>query len=349
MVELNCEDGEPEISGQTDTKGVGRRVVLSASAALAVTAYLEGLRPAYAKDYTFAAALGWTTYDSGRHVQNGYKDAVAKLGGKLTVSDAGSDAKRQSDQIDALVSSKPNALFITPTDAAAIAPAVSRALQAGIPVFAGDSMVPGVAVNSTVLSNNFGMGYYTAEFMAKRLKGKGAVAAVTLPQNESWDQRTLGMQYAFSRYPDIKVVGSWAFAPTAATTPRQAVDNLLTAHPDLNAVWCAWDGAAIEGALAVKAAKKPEIFLTGIDGGKQAFEYIKAGTSMVLTMAQSFYEMTYMDVLFAHQLLAGKKVPRLVISPTYAVTKETLANLSSLPDTYDVPGEAEKLGWTRAL
>ncbi len=326
-----------------------RRDVLSAGAALAVATYVGGPRPARAKDYRFAAALGWTTYDSGRHVQNGYKDAVAKLGGALTVTDAGSDAKRQSDQIDAMVSSKPDALFVTPTDAAAIAPAVSRAIAAGIPVFAGDSMVPGVPVNSTVLSNNFGMGVYTADYIAKRLEGKGAVAAVTLPQNESWDQRTLGMQYAFSRYPDIKVVGTWAFAPTAATTPRQAVDNLLTAHPDLKAVWCAWDGAAIEGALSVKAARRPEVFLTGIDGGKQAFEYVKAGTSMVLTMAQSFYEMTYLDVLFAHQLLSDQKVPRLVISPVYAVTKETLASMSSLPDDYDVPGSAAKLGWIRAL
>jgi ribose transport system substrate-binding protein len=66
-------------------------------------------RPARAKDYHFAAALGWTTYDSGRHVQTGYKDPVAKLGGALIMTDAGSDAKKQSDQIDALVSNKPDA------------------------------------------------------------------------------------------------------------------------------------------------------------------------------------------------------------------------------------------------
>jgi ribose transport system substrate-binding protein len=336
------------VFGESGAARLSRRTMLSAGAALAVATYINRPRPARAKDYRFAAALGWTTYDSGRHVQNGYKDCVQALGGTLTLTDAGSDAKKQSDQIDALVSSKPDALFITPTDAAAIAPAVSRAIKAGLPVFAGDSMVPGVPVNSTVMSNNFGMGSYTADYIAKRLNGKGNVAAVTLPQNESWDQRTLGMQYAFSRYPDIKVVGTWAFAPTAATTPRQAVDNLLTAHGDLDAIWCAWDGASIEGALAVKAAHRPNVFLTGIDGGKQSFEYIKAGTPMVLSMAQSFYEMTYLDVLFAHQLLSGQSVPRLVISPVYAITKEMLTG-DTLPDDYDVPGHADKLGWKRAL
>jgi len=346
----DCE-GLPALSSHAAVvsgSGPTRRSLLCSGVALAVAAYMAGPRPARAKEYKFAAALGWTTYDSGRHVLNGYKDAVAKLGGTLTMTDADSDAKKQSDQIDALVSSKPDALFITPTDAAAIAPAVRRAIAAGLPVFTGDSMVPGVAVNAAVLSNNFGMGQYTATFIAERLKGKGKIAAVTLPQNESWDQRTLGMQYALSRYPGVQVVGTWAFAPAAATTPRQAVDNLLTAHSDLEAIWCAWDGAGIEGALAVKAAGRTNIFLTGIDGGKQAFEYIKAGTPLVLTMAQSFYTMTYMDVLFAHQFLAGKKVPRLVISPVYAITKDKLTG-STLPDNYDVPGEAAKLGWVRAL
>ena len=49
--------------------------------------------------------------------------AVKELGGELTQTDAGFDPKTQSDQIDSLVATKPDALFITPADAVAIAPA----------------------------------------------------------------------------------------------------------------------------------------------------------------------------------------------------------------------------------
>jgi ribose transport system substrate-binding protein len=334
---------------ETDT-GLSRRHLLSAGTALAVAAHLARPRPAFAKDYKFAVALGWTTYESGRHLQNGYIDSIKRLGGTATVTDAAFDPKKQSDQIDSMISGKPDALFISPADDAAIAPAVKRALAAGIPTFVSDSLVPGTAVTNSVLSDNFGMGYYTAEWMAKKLNGKGKVATVSLPQNESWDERTLGMQLAFSRYPGIQILSNWAYAMAGSVTPRQAVDNVLTQHADVDAIWCAWDGAGVEGALAVKAAHRDNVFLTSIDGGKQTFEYLKSNTPLKLSLAQSFYEMCYLNVFYAHELLAGRKVPRVVISPVYAVTAETLANGDLAHyDTYDQPGQNLKLGWTRVL
>lgn len=322
--------------------------MLSAATALAVTSYLGGLRSAATKDFYFAASLGWTTYESGRHIVNGYKEAVAKLGGNLRLADASADPKKQSDQIDALASSRPDALFITPFDAVAIAPSVKRAIEANIPIFVGDSVVPGASVKTTVMWNDYGMGAYMAEYIAQRIGGKGNIAAVVLPGNQFWNARTLGMQSVLLRYPDIKLVASHPFSSSAGVTPRQAVDSLLTAQPDLQAIWCAWDGAATEGALAAKAAGREGIILTGIGGGKQPFEYIKSGSPMVLTMAQAIYEMSYLQVFFAHQFLTGSDVPPIIIAPTYAVTKEMLAD-RPIPDDFDQPGVATKLGWKRVL
>jgi len=328
--------------------GISRRAMLGGTAALIAAQYLgsTGAR-AQAADRKFAAALGWTTYDSGRHLQDGFNAAVKELGGTLTTTDAGFDAKTQTDQIDSLIASKPEALFITPADAVAIAPAVQRAIAAGIPVFCADSAVPGVAVNTTSMSNNFGMGEYSCEYIAKQLKGKGRIARVLLPQNESWDQRTLGMEWTLRRYPDIKIVTDWAFALAGNVTPRQAVDNILTANADIDAIWCAWDGAAVEGTLAARAADRPNLIITGIDGGSQAFNYIAAPSQLKLSMAQSFYEMAYLSVFYAHQHLEGKKTPRLVVTPTYAVDQSMLKD--SIPDDFDVPGRGAELGWVRAV
>ncbi|MDO6966899.1 sugar ABC transporter substrate-binding protein [Rhizobium alvei] len=327
---------------------LSRRTLMGGAALLAATQML-GASNARAQnaDRKFAAALGWTTYDSGRHLQDGFTAAVQELGGNLTTTDAGFDAKTQTDQIDSLIASKPDALFITPADAVAIAPAVQRAITAGIPVFCADSAVPGVAVNTTSMSNNFGMGAYSCEHIAKKLGGKGKIARVLLPQNESWDQRTLGMEWTLRRYPDIKIVADWAFALAGNVTPRQAVDNILTANPDIDAIWCAWDGAAVEGTLAARAANKPDLIITGIDGGSQAFTYIAGPSQLKLSMAQSFYEMAYLSVFYAQQHLSGKKTPRLVITPTYAVDESMLK--AGIPDDFDVPGRAAELGWVRAV
>lgn len=334
--------------GREDAGDLTRRGLLSASAALAVTSFVSRPRWARADNLKFAVAMGFSTAESGRHLIAGYKEAVANLGGEVSLTDAGGDPKRQADQIDTLISKRPSALFIAPADAVAIAPAVNRAIAAGIPVFTADSMVPGALVTTSCISNNFGMGQYNAHIIAQRLNGKGNVASITLPQNESWDQRTQGMQFAFSQYPDIKIVGSWEFSLTGQATPRQGTEGLLTAHPELNAIWCAWDGAAMQGTLATQAAGRDDVFFTGIDGGKQAFEYLRAAPAFAISMAQSFYEMAYLNVLYAHKLVAGERVPRLVVTPAYAVTKDMLKS-KDLPDDYDVPGVARKLGWARAV
>lgn len=334
----------------TSDFGISRRTLLTSATAMMVSQALMSRSASAATaagNYKFAAALGWTSYDSGRHLQEGFKAAVKELGGNLTMTDAGFDAKKQSDQIDSLISSKPDVLFITPADAVAIAPAVQRAIKAGIPVFAADSMVPGADVKTTAMSNNFGMGSYSGDFIAKKLNGKGNIARVMLPQNESWDQRTIGMEWALRAYPGIKIVADWAFALAGNVTPRQAVDNILNAHGNLDAIWCAWDGAAVEGTLAARAAERPNLIITGIDGGSQAFNYISTNSQLKLSMAQSFYEMAYQSVYYAHQFKEGKKVPRTIITPTYAVTQPMLAK--GLPDDFDVPGRAAQLGWTRAV
>ena len=330
-----------------DGLSLNRRLFLGGAAAATVMAGLSRPGVAYAQDAQFCASLGWTVWESGRHIVAGYQDAVKRLGGTLTIADANYDVKKQADQIAAFVASKPAAIFITPADAAAIAPAVAAAVASGIPIFCGDSYVPNTTVTSTAMSNNFGLGAYGGQYIADRLKGKGKVALVSLPSNESWDQRTLGAKSVFVRYPEIKIVSEIAFALGGTTTPRQVVDTILTANPDLDAIWCAWDGAASEGTLAIKAANR-NTFITGIDGGQQSFEYIQAGSPFALTLAQSFYEMAYMNAFYAHEVIAGRKAPRFVITPSYAVTKESLANIE-IPDNYDQPGEAAKLGWKRVL
>lgn len=329
-----------------------RRGLLSAGAAATVTAAMLRSGVAFAQSGSgsgrYAASLGWTVWESGRHIVNGYKDAVKLVGGELTIADANYDIKKQADQILAFVESKPDAIFITPADAAAIAPAVQQAVASGIPIFVGDSYVPNTTVTSTAMSNNFGLGQAGAQFIANYLKGTGKVALVSLPSNESWDQRTLGAKSILTRYPDIQIVSETAFALGGSTTPRQVVDQILTANPDLNAIWCAWDGAASEGTLAIRASGR-DVIITGIDGGSQSFEYIAAGSPFKMTMAQSFYEMAYMNAFYANEVRQGRGAPRFVITPSYEVTEESLADLSEMPDNYDQPGEAAKLGWRRSL
>ncbi len=306
----------------------------------------EEAAPSEASDQV-AVSLGWQENESGQRFTQGYEEAFAEFGWDYVISNANYDPKLQSEQIDAFIKLNPRALFVTCSDPAGITASVRRAVESGIPVFTADCYIAGVQAVTQIASNNYGMGMYTMEYILGSIGGEGTVGMIGLPNNESWDLRELGARYVLQNYPDVEIV-YWPYDATGAVTPRQAIENMITARDDLDAVWCSWDGAAMEGALAASQAGRDDLILTGIDGGERAFEQIQTGGPFKLTMAQSIYWMSYMDVYYANEYFEGNKTPRFVVAPVYAADKETL---DAVPDTldaadYDMPGMEVELGWT---
>ncbi|GAB5469304.1 MAG: sugar ABC transporter substrate-binding protein [Rhodospirillales bacterium] len=332
---------------------IDRRVLLGGGALLGAAAMVGGPKLAFAqdkspKDYRFGISIPFSGLDAYQNLIAGYEAAMEQLGGEVTIVEANYDVKKQADQIATLVSSGVDALIVLPTDPAGVSNAVQAAVAAGMPTFCTNAYVPGATVVSTSIHDGFGMGETSARYLAERLGGKGKIGIITLPLNEGWATRTMGMEFALRDYPDIEVVAEWPFDATLKVTARDAVDNMLTAHPDLSAIWASWDGAAIEATLAMRAAGRDDMFVTGIDGGRQAFEYIKAGTQFVFTVAQSFFQESYYSVYFAHQYLGGRPAPRFVINSAYAVTQESLENLSvEEAAMYGRFGKAREFGWQR--
>jgi ribose transport system substrate-binding protein len=302
----------------------------------------------------YCVSLGWQENESGRRQKKGFEDAFKDFGGEATFANANYDPKKQSEQIDAFIEMKPQAIFVTPSDPAGITQACQRAVDAGIPVFVADAIVAGVPATTSICSSDFRMGGWTMDYIAKQLNGKGNIAMIDLPENEAWDLRGQGARFALEKYPEIKIVQVHHHDSQTSISPLQAVESMLAANPrgKLDAIWCAWDGAAQEGADAIKnAGRADEIITTGIDGGKHAFEVIQSGGPFKVTMAQSIYYMSYMSVRYANEYLKGEAVPRFIISPVFAVDKEALDALDQayMPEDYDIPGNAAKFGWKPVL
>ncbi|MDR1132332.1 MAG: sugar ABC transporter substrate-binding protein [Oscillospiraceae bacterium] len=310
------------------------------------------------KDIVVAVSLGWMENESGQRQRYTFETELAKYGiTNYSIVDANYDAKKQSEQIEAFISAKPDVLFITPSDPVGIAEAVKHACDAGIPVFSSDGLIPGAAVTSTVMFDNYKGGIWTMQQICERLDGKGKIAIIDLPSNEGWDERGHGAKFVLKQYPDIEVVQTWSWDSTGAVTPRMAIDNMLTACPnvgDLDAIWCAWDGAVFEGIQACEAAGRNEILFTGSDGGEHCFEVMKGNPNFIATCGESIYTMGALCVEYAVDYLNGKSVPRIVMVPSIGITNDMIvkaqvpAGWSNLGD-YDIPGNYSVLGWQPTL
>lgn len=306
-------------------------------------------------DNHFAVSLGWQENESGQRQTQGFEVAFEDFGvvaRDVLYSNANYDPKLQSEQIDAFIQTNPRALFVTPSDPAGITQAVNRAIDAGIPVFVADAFIAGAPAVTSIASNDFGMGVHSMRWMIEQIGGEGKIAMVDLPNNEAWDLRGQGAMFELSKHPDVELVAKWSYDTTGAVSPRQAIENMLTANPSgqLDGIWSAWDGAAMEGALAIEAAgREGEIITTGIDGGEYAFSIMRNSEVFGLTMAQSIYYMSYVSVQYAMDHLDGKTVPRFIVAPVYAVTRDVLEGAPEDAYNYDIPGVAETYGWVPTL
>ncbi len=316
---------------------------------------------------TILVSLGWTENASGQRILQSYEENFAMYGiTDYNTVDANYDAKRQSEQIEAMIAQNPAAIMFTPSDPIGIADAVQKAVDAGIPVFSTGGQIPGVAINTTIMSDSYASGKVTMTALADALLEKYPgtedieIAMIDLPNNEDWDARGQGARYILSQeqYSRIKVTHTWSWDSTGAVTPRNAVDSFLAADPDnnLKAIWCAWDGAVFEG-LEATAETRPEIMYVGSDGGRQAYEKMaQYPEQFILTVAESPYLYPQLGVMYANQFLSGERVPRLVIVPSYYITSEMVTEAYELSDVmyegtsvwdlaceYDVPGNVDKL------
>lgn len=309
--------------------------------------------------FYFAVSLGWMENASGQRQKFAFEQAFQKNGiTKYDIVDANYDAKKQSEQIEAFIAKKPDALFVTPSDPIGISEAVAKAANAGIKVFCSDGYVPGAEVASSVMFDNYAGGKVTMTYLADRLleqypSGDIVIGMITLPSNEGWDAREHGAKaiLAEEKYSRIKVKYEWPWDSTGAVTPTDTISSWMAADTakEIKAIWCAWDGAAFEG-LAVTAATRPEIVYTGSDGGEECYKKMQQyPEQFVMTLAESVYEMPTALTGYAITNLNGGRIPRIVMSQGYAITSDMILDVYEIQDkTISVNGET-KTAWELAL
>jgi ribose transport system substrate-binding protein len=303
----------------------------------------------------FAVSLGWMENASGQRQRVSFETNFKNNGvTNYDIVDANYDPKKQSEQIEAFIAKKPDALFITPSDPVGIAEATKKAAEAGIKVFCSDGYVPGAEVVSSVMFDNYAGGMATMQYLGDYLlstypTGDIIIGMITLPSNEGWDAREHGAKYilAQDRYSRIKVGYEWPWDSTGAVTPTQTISSWMAADTAraIKAIWCAWDGAAFEG-LVVTAQTRPEIVYTGSDGGEECYNKMQQyPNQFIMTLGESVYAMPTQLVGYALTSLKGGRVPRIVMSAGYGITSKMILDVFSIRNETGTVNGQTKTAW----
>lgn len=263
-------------------------------------------------------------------VMDGAKAAGAELGYTVTCKTPvdtaeGSGNEQQSNLCEEAIVSGVSCVVLAPVDSEAIVPATKKINEAGIPIVNLNTKISDDTQYKTFCGlENINQGYNTAKAMFELMNGEGKIFIIegSTGAQTSID-RVKGFEKALAEYPNIEVVAQQS-ANYSRADALNVVQNLLQAHPDVNAILCCNDEMALGSAEAIDAANLTgTIKVAGQDANDDAVAALKEG-KITVTSYGNPYMQGYTAVKAAVDVLEGKKVDAFYEVETVVVTKENV-------------------------
>lgn len=271
-------------------------------------------------------AVASLTFPYGVALKKRNEDAAKAYfpGIELIVGDGQNDPTAQTALVDTYISQGVKVLIINAVEKDALAPAVKRAMDAGIKVVEVDRTV-NTKVTTTIKANDYDIGFIAGKRLIQVTGGKANVvelqgAAAASPTID----RHKGFMDAIKDSPGIKVVGS-NNADYDQAKGLQVMEDFLQRFPSgkIDAVYTHADIMTFGAIQAIDAANRAtEIKIVSIDGENAAIEKIAAGKMDSSTI---YPVVAPMAIVAAAKLLAGEELPEFIKLDSPTVTKENAA------------------------
>lgn len=235
------------------------------------------------------------------------------------------DIEGQIALIESMVTQGVQGIALTPVDPT-VAPALDDAVEAGVKVVLMDNSIPGWE-NLTALAttDNYAAGVIAGKHLATLLSEGDTLGILEgVPGVPALDDRVNGMLEGLGGLK-VEIVGRGATNCTEELGINVAED-LLTANPDLDAIYAACGPPAAGAARAIEnAGIAPDgIVLVGFDFCCGEAEALAAGIEDA-TVAQFPSKMAELGVDALVRAIRGEEVSSLIDSGAALVTKSNMA------------------------
>ena len=263
-------------------------------------------------------------------------EAESKAKGAKLIARAGKfdgDNEGQVAAIEALISAGVKGIIVTPNNSTGPLAAIKKARDAGILVIALDTATdPADAVDATFATDNFQAGVQQGAYARKALGDKAPKLAMLdgTPGGTVDTFRHNGYLKGFGLAEGDPAILGKQITNGAQDKGQTGMENLLSAHPDINAVYTINEPAAEGGYAAIKAAGKADkIVLTAIDGGCLGVKYVQGGR-IAATVMQFPQKMAALGVdAIVEYAKSGKKPSGFVNTGAFTITDKPFPGLDT--------------------
>lgn len=216
------------------------------------------------------------------------QDQAKKAGCTVSSSDGQNDMSKQIGDVEDMVSKGVTLLIINPRDPEGLVPAVNSAAKSGVKVVVIDSgLDPKANYVTLVQSSNDRNGFLVGQWIAKKMQGKPMKIALLSGDkgNVVGQERRLGVLRGIAEGQLVND-GKAGFEVVAQgwggwnnDGGLKAMEDILTAHPDVNIVLGENDSMVLGARKALEASGKvgDVLLVAAADGQKEALQMIKDG------------------------------------------------------------------------
>jgi D-xylose transport system substrate-binding protein len=228
--------------------------------------------------------VAWATFQEPRYGQRdepGIKKALEDGGAEyLSGGDAQNKAETQASQIATLLAANIDVLVLNSVDPVAVLPSLQDAIDAGIPVIAYDRELESDKV-LFLTHDNVLVGHMIADEVTKvQPTGNYVIIKGDETQTNPIFLRN-GMEEVLKDKPDITVVAEEFTDDWTAENAQTNMENILTAHPDVQAVLSENDNMATGVIAALGGNADGKVKIGGQDGDPIALNRVALGTQVV--------------------------------------------------------------------
>jgi ABC-type sugar transport system substrate-binding protein len=234
-------------------------------------------------------------------------------------------------------------IVFTATSSTATVPAIEKAIKAGIHVLNDNVIVRTPMIKAMVMKNDYEIGMLQATGLIELMGGKGKVLMLSGPAGADVAiDRKNGGEEVFKRFKDIKIVDiKWSESSSAPA--MKIMEDMLQAHPDLNAVHT-FGGMIMQGVIqAIKGAgnKPGKIFVGSADMVDYQKRFMEEGWAQVL-VPNTPVQMAKDAVRICLDMINKKPYPAMTWNRAVLVTPKTLAS-------YNWGDNASPEGWKPSM
>ena len=291
-----------------------------------------GAVPAPKKELRFAYVTKTLINEFWQGVASGIQVEAGKYNIKVDIQ-AAKDESSLVDQLNlaqTILSTKPDALLLSPQSDSNLSPVVEAAKALNIPtIIIDDARTAGAS--TYIGTDQVAIGAKAADYLHALYPNGGNVAQIEgQAGSPNARMRIKGFVDTAKKHGNLMLVasqpGEWD-----RLTAMNATTNILREHPDVIGIYANNDGMAFGVFEAVTAAKMGDkIAVVGTDGIPEAKKSVGDGM-MKATVAEFPYDEGVLGVQMALRMLACQPIPPWVISPQATITKENVKDFPNPP------------------